>query len=126
MNAQDRSQSYRLAEGEKKLTYEPDTKIPNAGTFTLNREDHTLGNLLRMQLLQDSSVRFAGYQHPHPLVHHLLVKIQTTDPPANPIQAMSTSIEDLSSEFDFLEQRFKEDIDRFKQDRQSGAGSMQF
>jgi hypothetical protein len=33
--------SYRIA-------FEIDTKVANAGTFVLQREDHTIGNLLRM------------------------------------------------------------------------------
>lgn len=32
----------------RRLAYTPDTKIPHAGTFEIIKEDHTLGNLLRM------------------------------------------------------------------------------
>jgi len=31
-----------------RLTITPDTKLPNAATFTLQKEDHTIGNMLRM------------------------------------------------------------------------------
>lgn len=31
-----------------RVQYERDTKVPNAGTFVLQREDHTVGNLSRM------------------------------------------------------------------------------
>ena len=48
MNAQNRSDAYLLPDGGQKMTYEKDTKIPNAGTFTLYREDHTIANMLRM------------------------------------------------------------------------------
>ena len=48
-------------------------KVTNAGTFRFNKEDHTVANLLRMQLLRDPSVRFAGYYHPHPLVRNEVV-----------------------------------------------------
>ncbi|CAN0055570.1 unnamed protein product [Heterosigma akashiwo] len=119
MNAQDRSFSYRLGEDEKKLTYEADTKIPNAGTFILNKEDHTLSNLLRMQLLRDKNVKFAGYMHPHPLLQHTVLRIQTSDPPANPIDALSTAIEDLSTEVDTIEQRMKEEVEKFKKREES-------
>jgi len=37
-----------LKEGEKKITTIKDTKIPNAATFVVKKEDHTVGNLLRM------------------------------------------------------------------------------
>ena len=42
--------------------------IPSSSIFTFNKEDHTLGNLLRSRLLQSPHVRFAGYKVPHPLV----------------------------------------------------------
>jgi len=29
-----------------RVTYEKDTKVPNAVVFTVNKEDHTLGNML--------------------------------------------------------------------------------
>ena len=29
--------------------------------YGVRKEDHTLGNLLRIQLLRDNNVRFAGY-----------------------------------------------------------------
>jgi hypothetical protein len=48
MNAPSRSDSYLLPEGAQKVTYEKDTKISNAGKFTILREDHTMGNLIRM------------------------------------------------------------------------------
>jgi len=32
----------------QRVSFEKDTKIPNAVTFTIRKEDHTLGNLLRM------------------------------------------------------------------------------
>lgn len=48
MNAPNRTDSYMLPEGAQKVTYEKDTKIQNAGKFTILREDHTMGNLIRM------------------------------------------------------------------------------
>ena len=44
------------------------TGIPSSSIFTFNKEDHTLGNLLRSRLLQSPHVTFAGYKVPHPLV----------------------------------------------------------
>ena len=44
------SESYRLAEGEPKCEWRDaaNEKMPNAGTLTINKEDHTMGNLVRM------------------------------------------------------------------------------
>lgn len=36
--------------------------IPSTAIFTLNKEDHTLGNLLRSQLLKNPRVLFSGYK----------------------------------------------------------------
>lgn len=51
MNAPSRSDAYLLPEGAQKVMYEKDTKISNAGKFTILREDHTMGNLIRMCVL---------------------------------------------------------------------------
>ena len=34
--------------GHRRVTIAPETKIPNAATLVIEREDHTLGNILRM------------------------------------------------------------------------------
>ena len=62
MNAPPAFESFLLFDGEKKITMEKDTKVPNAAIFTINKEDHTLGNLLKHQLLKDPNVLFAGYR----------------------------------------------------------------
>ena len=41
---------------------------PSTSIFTFNKEDHTLGNLLRSRLLQTPHVTFSAYKVPHPLV----------------------------------------------------------
>jgi hypothetical protein len=50
MNAPERFLSWRWEDeaDAKKVTYLPDTKRANCGTFILGKEDHTIGNLLRM------------------------------------------------------------------------------
>ncbi|DAZ93898.1 TPA: hypothetical protein N0F65_004745 [Lagenidium giganteum] len=106
MNAPNRSDSYLLPEGAAKVKYEKDTKIPNAGRFTILREDHTIGNLVRMQLLRDPNVTFSGYQHPHPLVHDITVRVQTNDA-SSPVEALANCLDDLSTEFDEIAQKFR-------------------
>ena len=48
MNAPERSELWVLQDGEKKLTVNKDTKIVNTANFVIKKEDHTMGNLLRM------------------------------------------------------------------------------
>lgn len=118
MNAPERSASFLLDEdnGEQKIVYTSDTKVTNAGTFRFNKEDHTIGNLFRMQLLRDPNVRFAGYRHPHPLLHYIDLKVQTNTATTDPIAVLSNAIEDLSGETDHLITQFREGIDRWRKE----------
>uniref|UniRef100_A0A803XPS1 DNA-directed RNA polymerase RBP11-like dimerisation domain-containing protein n=1 Tax=Meleagris gallopavo TaxID=9103 RepID=A0A803XPS1_MELGA len=50
MNAPPAFESFLLFEGEKKITINKDTKVPNACLFTINKEDHTLGNIIKSPL----------------------------------------------------------------------------
>ena len=43
--------------GKIKVVYEKDTKMQNAGTFIIENEDHTVGNLVRETLLKDPEVK---------------------------------------------------------------------
>ncbi|KAH7640014.1 DNA-directed RNA polymerase II subunit RPB11 [Dermatophagoides farinae] len=109
MNAPPSFESFLLFKGEKKVTIEKDTKVPNACLFTVSKEDHTLGNLIRMQLLKDPKVIFAGYKVPHPLQHEFILRIQTTAD-YSPQEALMNAIKDLISEMSLLEERFREAI----------------
>lgn len=101
MNQPDRYVQFVLPEGEKKVAYKPDTKLKNAGMFTFRSEDHTIGNLLRMQLHQDKNIVFAGYRIPHPLESKMVVMVQT-DLNKAPEDAMSHALGDLASEFNTM------------------------
>eukprot|EP00899_Mesostigma_viride_P020079 jgi/Mesvir1/28072/Mv04665-RA.1 len=105
MNAPDRSERFVLPEGVKKLSYEKDTKVPNAAMFVIQREDHTVGNLIRVQLLKDPNVLFAGYQLPHPLLYKVNVKIQTTKG-SSPMEALETALTDVNEELALLKKSF--------------------
>ncbi|BBN18300.1 DNA-directed RNA polymerase II subunit RPB11 [Marchantia polymorpha subsp. ruderalis] len=109
MNAPDRYERFVVPEGMKKVAYERDMKIMNAATFTIQREDHTIGNVIRMQLHRDPSVLFAGYRLPHPLQYKLVIKIQTTSQ-SSPMQAYNLAVTDLDKELDHLKQVFQEEI----------------
>ncbi|CAK8696704.1 unnamed protein product [Clavelina lepadiformis] len=89
-----------------RISIAKDTKVPNAAHFTVNKEDHTLGNLLRSQLLKDPKVLFAGYKVPHPLEHKFILRVQTTGD-YSPQEAFTNAIKDVISEISLLEERFK-------------------
>ncbi|KAI8919619.1 DNA-directed RNA polymerase [Entophlyctis helioformis] len=88
---------------------EMDTKIPNAATFTVLKEDHTLGNLLRMQLLKNPKVIFAGYKMPHPLEHEFVLKVQTT-PDTSPIQVLQAELNNLIHEISTIKLKFENEL----------------
>lgn len=109
MNAPASFESFLLLDGEKKIIITKDTKVPNAAIFTVNKEDHTLGNLLMHQLLNDNQVLFAGYKVPHPLEHKFVLRVQTT-PDYSPQEALSNAITDLITEVSSIEAKFKESV----------------
>ncbi|XP_057824812.1 DNA-directed RNA polymerases II, IV and V subunit 11 isoform X2 [Cryptomeria japonica] len=106
MNAPDRYEKFVVPEGTKKVSYERDMKIMNAATFVIEREDHTVGNVVRMQLHRDPNVLFAGYKLPHPLQYKVLLRIQTTSQ-SSPMQAYNLAIDDLDKELDCLKSSFE-------------------
>lgn len=115
MNAPPTFESFLLF-GEKKIVRTPDTKVPNAAIYTFNKEDHTVGNMVRNQLLKDPNVIFAGYKNPHPLEHKVVLRIQTTSD-YTPDDALMNALTDLMSEVSLLEERFQVAYQNYKSDR---------
>merc|ERR1711933_314742 len=74
----------------------PDEKVPDAVVFKIWLEDHTLGNILRMELLRNEDVLFAGYKVPHPLDHMIELRVQTL-PKSSPEMAVRLAIANLKS-----------------------------
>eukprot|EP00386_Alphamonas_edax_P012972 GDKI01040231.1.p1 GENE.GDKI01040231.1~~GDKI01040231.1.p1 ORF type:complete len:148 (+),score=41.68 GDKI01040231.1:86-529(+) len=90
----------------KKVHWKEETKVKNAGSFMVYLEDHTLGNLFRMQMMRDDQVLFSGYQIPHPLEAKMLLRVQTTDK-TDPFTAVNHAADSLLKECDTLEEQFK-------------------
>ena len=121
-NAQDREDCWYVGDDEngtreKQVSYEPNQKVPNCGTVTMTKEDHTIANLLRHQLLSQDRVRFAAYQMPHPLDHRVLVRVETTDSSHTPLMSVDLAFDKLITEFSQIDQRFKDEVEKKKSDR---------
>jgi DNA-directed RNA polymerase II subunit RPB11 len=56
--------SFILADKEPKVEMFPDPKAMNTNLFILNREDHTLGNLISQRLHTYNYVTFSAYRIP--------------------------------------------------------------
>lgn len=72
------------------------------------REDHTLANLLRAQLLKDDKVIFAAYKVEHPLFANFILRIQTEDD-YTPKEALRNACSSLISELDIIKTKFKDE-----------------
>ncbi|PGH04745.1 hypothetical protein AJ80_08475 [Polytolypa hystricis UAMH7299] len=116
-----RFESFVLLPGEKKVEIEVDTRIPSTALFTFNKEDHTLGNLIRSQLLRSSHVLFAGYKVPHPLVPKFVLRVQT-DGQISPKEAVITACHELVKDLGALSREFTKE---FELRKMVGAGAQQ-
>lgn len=92
----------------------PDEKVPNAVTYVIWLEDHTLGNLLRMELLRNETVIFCGYKVPHPLNHMIELRLQTL-PKSSPEMALRHAIANLKQECKSMLDQFDEGVREYKE-----------
>ncbi|CAD6579119.1 MAG: DNA-directed RNA polymerase II core subunit [Tremellales sp. Tagirdzhanova-0007] len=105
MNQPNRIDSWLLEDDEKPLTITEDPKIPNAATILMRKQDHTMGNMIRAQLLLDPTILFAGYKVPHPLENNIILKIQT-DERSNPADALKRACHLLIRQTVSIKQQF--------------------
>lgn len=89
--------------------------------FTFNKEDHTLGNLLRAKLVKSPHVTFAAYQVPHPLFAVFKLRVQT-DGEVSPKEAVVQACRDLVAELQQLDQEFTKEWELKKISGTGGAG----
>ena len=61
------SRSYTARAAREHVEVIKGQKMINSVTYKIPLEDHTVGDLMRIYLLKNSEVRFAGYRVPHPL-----------------------------------------------------------
>ena len=91
------------------MTYLTDEGVEDAGTFTLAKEDHTIANLIRKQLLLNPNNLFAGYIVPHPLQHRVQIKIHTkAGATSRPEASMKTALQDILIETRRLKKQFQD------------------
>ncbi|RKF59166.1 DNA-directed RNA polymerase II subunit RPB11 [Erysiphe neolycopersici] len=110
MNAPDRFELFLLAEGEKKCVESADTRTPNSSIFKVNKEDHTLANMLRAHLLRDPHVLFAGYKVPHPLFATFELRVQT-DGEVSPRDAVVNCCKTLVNDLQIMSREFTKEYE---------------
>lgn len=122
-NQPDRFALFILGAKEKRVEIIEDTHIANAATVVLNKEDHTMGNMLRHSVLAVPGVIFSGYRVPHPLEPRTVLKIQT-DGSLTPIQALKQGCEKVISQIGQVRSDFRNQCALFEdQGRTSIPGS---
>lgn len=90
-----------LPEDVSKVIETKETKLSDGNpvsVFRFNREDHTLGNILRLKLLENEQVLFAGYRVEHPLDRHMNVRVQTVRD-ITPRDAVEHALLELEKQF---------------------------
>ena len=63
----------------------------------------------------------SGYRIPHPLIHLVELKVQTSSGNVSPVEVVSAAIEDLSNESDHLQTAAQDALDKW---RRENAGQM--
>lgn len=95
-------ESIVLPENLDKIVYYVDEKIENCCYFKIEKEDHTLGNIIHCKLLKEYHVVFSGYKRTHPLEHFIFIKI-VTDGSLSPLIILDSVLKDVYIELSCLE-----------------------
>ena len=99
MNANGPELFEQFKEQEDKVIVNNIEKIDNTSIFTINKEDHTFGNAVKMMLLRNPKVRYVAYRKPHPLENKIEIKIQTSGE-ITPIKAFREALKNLDNDID--------------------------
>ena len=99
MNVNGPEQFEQFREQEEKVIVNNIEKIDNTCIFTINKEDHTFGNAVKMMLLRNPKVRYVAYRKPHPLENKIEIKIQTNGE-ITPIKAFREALKNLDNDID--------------------------
>jgi DNA-directed RNA polymerase II subunit RPB11 len=98
-----------LAEGQGKVEVRDVAENPNTQLFTINKEDHTLGNLISQRLLKHTFVEFSAYQVPHPHKYYFQMRV-TTDGTMTPTEAVVKCCRDVVLDLDKLKSDFTTEL----------------
>eukprot|EP00818_Percolomonas_sp_WS_P001885 CAMPEP_0117437826 /NCGR_PEP_ID=MMETSP0759-20121206/1731_1 /TAXON_ID=63605 /ORGANISM="Percolomonas cosmopolitus, Strain WS" /LENGTH=109 /DNA_ID=CAMNT_0005229485 /DNA_START=35 /DNA_END=364 /DNA_ORIENTATION=- len=82
---------------------------PLSRVFKIQKETHTLGNVLKGILLQHENVNFAAYSVPHPLTEEIEMRVQVNEGEAN--DAMKDALKQLMNEIEDIDTLFDEAVE---------------
>ena len=104
-----------------RVSYKDDSRQRFCDSIVIQDQDHTLGNCLRYQLLQDKRIVFAGYKKPHPLEEKIEIKVQTNGE-IPPPDAILDSCGKLSQTLGKLVDNFRQEVERERKEQQERIG----
>ena len=93
---------------------------PNAATFAINGEDHTLGNALQYVLNKNPAVDFTGYTVPHPSEMRLHLRIQTKGS-ITAVDALRDALNTLRGMSDHVRDTFEATVEAHARDNPPGT-----
>ncbi|EPY41671.1 DNA-directed RNA polymerase II subunit RPB11 [Angomonas deanei] len=92
----------------------------NSSQFKLEKEDHTVANLLQKKLHRSPNVQIAGYMVPHPTQHRVELRVQTAAPNGDdrsgqtvvptPKEALQGAIEECLRDLQDLEDQLRMEV----------------
>tara|TARA_Y100000782_G_C9944656_1_gene164950 strand:- start:124 stop:456 length:333 start_codon:yes stop_codon:yes gene_type:complete len=109
MNDRDSNNIYKLT--NKDYEIKEIKKEENFSQFVIKKEDHTIGNSLQMELLENKKVIFSGYRIPHPLKYDLHIKVKTKST-TKPRKELINSIKSLQKKLNNIEKLFKKELSK--------------
>nr|UXY87965.1 DNA-directed RNA polymerase II complex subunit Rpb11 [Cryptomonas curvata] len=95
--------SIPLLDQTSKIEFARHKENLNYGIFKIQKEDHTIGDLIQNQLLKEINVLYSGYKRIHPLEHFIILKI-ITNGVLSPVEIFDKVLKDLYIEFSLLEE----------------------
>ena len=112
------SRNYEKKKAREHIEVLEGGKMVNSVTYRIPLEDHTVGDLMRIYLLKNKEVKFAGYKVPHPLDDVVEVKVQTTHDGTRKV--VKDTLRTLQKDLFELENELDMRLEHIEKDRTSG------
>ncbi|KAI7833794.1 DNA-directed RNA polymerase [Kickxella alabastrina] len=125
MNAPERFEMFMIPEGARKIDIIKDSKMANCLQFNIQREDHTIANILRYRLLNHPHVLFVAYRVPHPLEYYVELKVQTSAR-TTPLDVVKEAIQSLMLEYGNIRSAFDNELFRLEASTEGRRGAQRY
>ncbi|EIM20133.1 RNA polymerase Rpb3/Rpb11 dimerization domain-containing protein [Wallemia mellicola] len=112
MNAPNRFELFIVPDNEPKVTVVDDSRISSTSTITLNRQDHTIANLLSNEISKDKNVVFSGYRVPHPLNPKSEIRVQTLNGTVTPKECLKDAATRLLADCGTFQDELKQEFNK--------------